>query len=127
MLNATMNMASSSWLITENHTAADTLTAGESGSIHTNYGDGDTLVLTLPASAPVGTNYTFIVAAAQQVRILVSAAGEKFIANGTTNTDDGGADGYLVADDEGEMAFFVKVATGVWLAYVIGTWTWTQP
>ena len=39
----------------EAHTADDTLTVAESGSIHTNLGATATVTLTLPASAPAGT------------------------------------------------------------------------
>lgn len=51
-------------------TGADTLTIQESGSIHTNAGDSDTLVLTLPeASTALGVEYTFIVMAAFAMRV----------------------------------------------------------
>jgi hypothetical protein len=53
----------------ETHTADDTLTAAESGSVHTNLGASATVTLTLPASAPPGTVFSFAVQAAQQLRI----------------------------------------------------------
>lgn len=123
----TLEDSMESLLTTENHTADDLLTVAESGSIHTNYGADAAKTLTLPASALVGTRFTFIVAAAYELKIAVSAASESFIVNGGTSTDDGGNDMYLSADDEGERAEFVKIATGVWLVTVIGTWSITQP
>lgn len=115
-----------SW-VAENHTAGDTLTLAESGSIHTNYGASGAVALKLPASATAGTTFKFVVGTAQELRIVVSAAAEAFIVNGGTSTDDGGNDLYLVADDEGEMATFTCIAAGVWLVDVTGTWTPTQP
>lgn len=120
-------MTSRSRAVVENHTANDTLTQGESGSIHTNYGEDGAQAITLPAAAAPGTRFLFVVAYAGAINVTVGAAGDKFIVNGTTQTDDGGADGYLGADDEGEMAEFVCIASGVWLVHVTGTWTWTQP
>jgi hypothetical protein len=114
------------WVV-ENHTADDVLALAESGSIHTNYGDLGAQTLTLPAAATAGTTFKFVVAAAQELRVKVSAAGEVFIVNGGTSTDDGGADLYLGADDEGEMATFTCIAAGVWLVNVTGTWTVVQP
>ena len=115
-----------SWVV-ENHTADDTLTLAESGSVHTNYGAGGAVALKLPASATAGTTFKFVVGAAQELRVVVAASGESFIVNGGTSTDDTGNDLYLVADDEGEMATFTCIAAGVWLVDVVGTWTPTQP
>jgi len=113
--------------VVENHTAGDTLTLAESGSIHTNYGASGAVALKLPASATAGTTFKFVAAAAQELRIVVAASGESFIANGITSTDDTGNDLYLGADDEGEMATFTCIAAGIWLVDVVGTWTPTQP
>lgn len=112
---------------TENHTSADTLTSAESGSIHTNYGASGNLALTLPSDATAGVFYNFIVGAAHQLQIKVGAASHVIIADGTVNTDDGGADGYIWADDEGESLELTCIATGVWLGKTTGTWTWVQP
>jgi hypothetical protein len=114
------------WAV-ENHTADDILTLAESSSIHTNYGEDGTVTLTLPASATAGTNFKFVVGFAGGLRIKVSAASEVFIVGGATSTDDGGGDMYLEADDEGEMADFICIASGVWLVYTVGTWAITQP
>lgn len=53
----------------EAHIGNDTLTATESGSIHSNLGATATVTLTLPTSAAVGTVLTFAVQAAQELRI----------------------------------------------------------
>lgn len=112
----------------ENHVTDDTLGSYESGSMHTNYGDTGTHTLTLPSDAITGTTFDIVVGAAQQLRVAVGAATHVIILGGTVNTDDGGADGYVWADDEGESATFTLIATGVWLAsHVTGTWTWVQP
>lgn len=113
--------------VLENHTADDTLTTAETGSVHTNYGAGGMKALTLPASAAVGTRFTFKVAEANELRVVVGAVSESFIVNGATSTDDGGGDLYVSADDEGEELRIECIAAGVWLCAVIGTWSVTQP
>jgi hypothetical protein len=45
----------------EVHSSDDTLTTAESGSVHSNLGATGTITLTLPASAPEGTVFTFAV------------------------------------------------------------------
>lgn len=110
-----------------NHTRDITLPETLTGSTHTNYGAKDTLTLTLPPRAIKGTRFKFVVAAAQAFRIKVPLAGEIYIVKGSTSTDDGGADLYLWADDEGESANFVCIEKGTWLVDVIGTWAVVQP
>ena len=53
----------------EAHSSDDTLTAAESGSVHSNLGAMGTVTLTLPSGAPEGTAFTFAVQAAQELRI----------------------------------------------------------
>ncbi|MHC4636084.1 MAG: hypothetical protein ACYTBP_01600 [Planctomycetota bacterium] len=53
----------------EEHTSNDTLIEAESGSIHTNLGAAGTVTLTLPGSASAGTEFTFAVQAAQELRV----------------------------------------------------------
>ncbi len=53
----------------EAHTSDDTLTAGESGGVHTNLGATGTIKLTLPASVSEGVTFTFAAQAAQQLRV----------------------------------------------------------
>jgi len=101
----------------EAHTANDTLSADESGSIHTNLGASGTVTLTLPASAPEGTVFTFAVQAAQELRVDPGAA---------TIRDDSGltADKYKVADAIGECLALVADSNGDWATIAKhGTWT----
>jgi hypothetical protein len=101
----------------EAHTSDDTLTAAESGSVHTNLGATGTVTLTLPASAPAGTVFTFAVQAAQQLRIEPGAA---------TIRDDSGqtAGKYKVADAIGECISLVADSNGDWVTIAKnGTWT----
>ena len=101
----------------EAHTANDTLTAVESGSIHTNLGATGAVTLTLPASAPQGTVFSFAVQAAQELRIDPGTA---------TIRDDSGqtVDKYKSADAIGECLRLVADSAGDWVTIAKnGTWT----
>jgi hypothetical protein len=101
----------------EAHTGDDTLTADESGSIHTNLGAGATVTLTLPASAPEGAIFYFAVQAAQELRIDPGTA---------TIRDDSGqtADKYKTANAIGECLTLVADSNGDWNTISKhGTWT----
>lgn len=101
----------------EAHTTNDTLTAVESGSIHTNLGATGAVTLTLPASAPQGTVFSFAVQAAQELRIDPGTA---------TIRDDSGqaADKYKSADAIGECLRLVADSAGDWVTIAKnGTWT----
>lgn len=101
----------------EAHTAGDTLTDAESGGIHTNLGATEAVTLTLPASAPQGTVFTFAVQAAYELRVDPGAA---------TIRDDSGqtADKYKSADAIGECITLVADANGDWATISKhGTWT----
>lgn len=112
----------------EHHTADDTLLLAESGSIHTNLGEDGVVTLTLPASAPAGTNFTFVVMVAQELRIKISATSKKFYYGGVISTDDGGGDLFMTADDEAEHITLMADGNGDWFALnAAGTWTVTQP
>lgn len=103
--------------IVEAHTGNDTLTAAESGSVHTNLGATGIVTLTLPASAPAGTVFTSAVQAAQQLRIEPGAA---------TICDDSGqtAGKYKVADAIGESLTLIADSNGNWVTIAKnGTWT----
>jgi hypothetical protein len=104
----------------EAHTADDTLTAAESGTIHTNAGAGVVVVLSLPA-ATVGLEFFFGVRVAQQLRI--DPSGTETISLPSSGVP-GAAGKYLVADAIGETAHLVCVAAGSWavMGYT-GTWT----
>jgi hypothetical protein len=103
--------------IVEAHTGNDTLTAAESGSVHTNLGATGIVTLTLPASAPAGTVFTFAVQTAQQLRIEPGAA---------TIRDDSGqtAGKYKAADAIGESLTLIADSSGNWVTIAKnGTWT----
>lgn len=101
----------------EAHTGDDTLTADESGSVHTNLGATATITLTLPASAPAGTVFTFAVQAAYELRVDPGTA---------TIRDDSGQtpDKYKSADAIGECLGLVADSNGDWATISKhGTWT----
>ncbi len=101
----------------EAHTVDDTLTAAESGSAHTNLGATGIVTLTLPTSAPQGTQFTFAVQAVQELRIDPGPA---------TIRDDSGqtADKYKSADAIGECLTLVADSNGDWVTIAKnGTWT----
>jgi hypothetical protein len=101
----------------EAHTADDTLTAEESGSIHTNLGASAAVTLTLPSSAPEGTLFTFAVQAAQELRVEPGSA--------TIRDDSGQAAGkYKSADAVGECLTVIADSNGDWATIAkYGTWT----
>jgi len=103
--------------IIEEHTSDDTLTTAESGSVHTNLGASGTITLTLPASAPAGTVFAFVVQAVQELRVDPGSA---------TIRDDSGqtADKYKSADAIGECITLVADSNGDWVTTAKnGTWT----
>jgi hypothetical protein len=95
-------------VVIEAHTADDTLTESESGSVHTNLGATSTITLTLPASAQAGTKFTFAVQSAQQFRVDPGTA---------TISDNSGqtADKYKWADAIGECLGLVADGNGDWV------------
>jgi len=105
-------------LTIEAHTADDTLTIAESGSVHTNLGDTGAQTLTLPQDAVAGTFFYFAVMAAFELRVDPGAAGAIYI-NGAKQTDDM----YITANDEGESVMLVCDGNGDWVAlFTQGTW-----
>ncbi len=101
----------------EAHTSDDTLSASQSGSVHTNLGAAGTVTLTLPDGAPAGTTFTFSVQAAQQLRIEPGTGRAIRDDNGTTPGKYKWADAVgeciqVVADDNGDWAVVSK--HGVW-------------
>ena len=109
-------------LTIEHHTADDTLTKAESGSVHTNLGEDGAMTLTLPQDATAGCFFHFVVMAAFELRIDPGAAGALYV-NGAKQTDNY----YVGADDEGESLMVVADGNGDWIClYVTGTWT-VQP
>lgn len=90
-----------------------------SGFTITNLGAGATITLSLPAGAPAGTWYRFVVQAAQQLRV-DSGASDAIMIGGTTSSD--GA--YIWADDEAESVVLIADTASNWVAaHTTGTWT----
>jgi hypothetical protein len=103
--------------IIESHTASDILTTVESGSTHTNRGASGTITLTLPTSAPAGTEFAFAVQAAQELRVEPGTA---------TIRDDSGqtADKYKYASAIGACLTVVADSSGDWVTTAKhGTWS----
>ncbi len=102
----------------EAHSGGDTLTAAESGSVHTNLGATGTVTLTLPSSAPAGTVFTFAVQAAQQLRVEPGTA---------TIRDDSGqtAGKYKSASAIGACLKLAADSNGDW-ATIGKNSTWTE-
>ena len=100
----------------EAHTSDDTLTAVESDSVHSNLGATTTVTLTLPASAPAGTVFTFAVQAAQQLRVDPGTAAIRDNSGQTANKYKKataiGASLTVVADSAGDWATIAK--NGTW-------------
>lgn len=106
--------------VVEAHTADDTLTAAETGTIHTNTGASGTITLILPA-AVVGLEFPFQVGAAQQLRI--DPNGSETISLPLTGVA-GAAGKYLVADAIGETVVLKCAIAGTWGVFgFTGTWT----
>ena len=102
----------------EAHTADDTLAGWESGSVHTNLGATGVVTLTLPTAAEEGTEYTFAVQAAQELRVDPGSAAIR---------DDSGqtADKYKAASTIGASLALVADANGDW-ATVAKNGTWSE-
>jgi hypothetical protein len=102
----------------EAHTGNDTLTAAKSGSVHTNLGAAGTITLTLPASAPAGTVFTFAVQAAYELRV---DPGVKAIRDDSGQT----ADKYKKANAIGACISIAADSNGNW-ATIAKNGTWTE-
>ncbi len=100
----------------EAHTTHDTLVASESGSVHTNRGAAGVVTLTLPSGAAAGTEFTFAVQAAQELRI---EPGTAAIRAGSGQT----AGKYKSASVIGACLTLAADANGDWAAVAeAGTW-----
>ena len=102
----------------EAHIADDTLTVAESGSVHTNLAATDTVKLTLPASSPAGTVFSFAVQAAQQLRV---DPGTRAIRDDSGQT----ADKYKYSGTIGACLTLIADSNGDW-ATIAKSGTWTQ-
>lgn len=92
----------------EAHTANDTLTESESGSVHTNRGATGAVTLTLPANASAGISFAFAVQEAQSLSI---DPGSKTIRDDCGQT----AGKYKWANAIGECFELVTDSNGDWV------------
>lgn len=113
-------LATRGLLDVEAHTANDTLTTAENGTVHTNTGATGTITLTLPA-AVVGLHYYFKVGAAQELRL--DPNGTETISLPSSGVP-GAAGKYLVADAIGETVHLLCAVAANWcvMGYT-GTWS----
>lgn len=104
--------------VIEAHVADDSLAATESGSVHTNRGATEPVTLTLPEDAPEGTQFSFAVQAAGELRVDPQTA---------TIRDDSGQEptAYKSADTIGAALTLVADANGDWVT-IAKNGTWTQ-
>ncbi len=100
----------------EAHVADDVLIAAESGSVHTNLGAGGPVTLTLPDEAAEGTEFTFAVQAAAELRVEPGTAAIRDSSGQTAgrykSADALGANLTLVADHNGDWVTIAR--TGTW-------------
>ncbi|HSV98859.1 MAG TPA: hypothetical protein VLI39_01710 [Sedimentisphaerales bacterium] len=102
----------------ETHTTGDLLDATESGSVHTNLGAAGAVTLTLPDAPPAGTEFTFAVQAACELRI---EPGDAAIRDNSGQT----AGKYKAASAIGAALTIVADSNGNW-AVTAKTGTWTE-
>lgn len=104
----------------EAHIVADTLTAAENGTCHTNTGATGTFAITLP-SAVVGLHYYFYIGAAQILQI-EPATGETISLPSTGVPE--AANDYIAADAIGESVHLMCCKAATWAVMgFTGTWT----
>lgn len=103
----------------EAHTADDTLTTDEVGTIHTNTGASGEVILTLPA-ATVGLRFAFALGAAQN--LVIEPNGTNTISLPSSGVP-GAAGVNLVANAIGETVELVCCVAGNWnVMGFTGTW-----
>lgn len=104
-------------------TAALTLKSNQSGSIFITKGATGQVTFTLPTNAAYGVCYTFVVGAAQELRIK-PGAGEKIGYTISATYAVQTAAKYATADAVGERMTIVSDGEGNWYAIdQAGTWT----
>lgn len=102
----------------ENFTGNDTLTAAESGKTCTNAGASGAIELTLPTAA-TGLTFSFVVSAAQYLRINF-AAGD----NGRYLATTSATAGYFRANVAGNFVSLIAIDATTWqVTSLDGTWT----
>lgn len=105
------------WVV-EHHTATDTLTRRESGSLHTNLGATGTIVLNLPTAAVKGDCFWFYIMAAQAIQIEPGASGAHYI-NAAKQVDGK----YITSATISDWVLVVADGNADWIVFEGGTWT----
>jgi hypothetical protein len=104
--------------VLEAHTVDRTLAATESGSIHTNLGAAGTVTLTLPAAAAAGSEFTFAVQEAYELRVDPGTAAIRDSSGQTAGK-------YKTAATIGASLSLAADSNGNW-ATVARNGTWTE-
>jgi hypothetical protein len=103
-------------VVIEAHTANDTLTEAESGSVHTNLGSTGFITLTLPVGPQAGTRFTFCVQGTHSLRVNPGTAAIRDNSGQTAGkykwADYVGECITVVADSNGDWAVTAK--SGIW-------------
>ena len=95
----------------EHHTASFTLTAAQSGTVHTNLGATSAITASLPASPPAGTAFKFACMADQALRLAPGTAGGIYI-KGDKQADNK----YVSVTDIGDFVHLIADGNGDWVA-----------
>lgn len=103
--------------VVEAHTADDTLSESESGSVHSNAGASGVVTITLPESASAGCEFVFAVQCGQELRV-DPGTGSIYDSSGQA------VDKYKSANAIGACMTVVSDGAGGWLVTgKSGTWT----
>lgn len=102
----------------EHHTATDTLSRRESGSLHTNLGATGTIVLNLPTDSVAGDYFWVHVLAAQAIQVEPGSGGAHYI-NGAKQTDGK----YITSSTINDWVLVVADGNLDWIVFEGGTWT----
>jgi hypothetical protein len=95
----------------EHHASSFSLTAAQSGTVHTNLGASGTITATLPQSPAKGTEFKFVCMADQSLQLDPGAAGGVYV-KGAKQADDK----YVAIGDIGDFVHLVADGNGDWVA-----------
>lgn len=107
--------------VVEAHTGDDTLTAAESGSMHTNEGASGAVILTLPAATGSGVWFDFVVLATQTLTLEPNDADDVIYLNASITTANTGT---LSVGTIGRAVRIVDAGSNKWVGISqVGAWT----
>ena len=95
----------------DHHTGGVTLTAAQSGTVHTNLGAVGVAIFVLPQSSPAGTEFKFVCMADQEIRLAPGTAGGIYI-KGAKQADNK----YVSITDIGDFIHVIADGNGDWVA-----------